>query len=264
MRVDMDTLTSYEEKIKKTNILFKVPPDFYLCKRDSIKISDVTFSYLMNVFNQNPGILQSKDQEMIVFLYGPRLFVNSSGYDWKRYARHIDNLAYHDFMPRIKKYPSKIAKKLFNADSLFVWERMPKGTENVFVIDTVDLGRKFVERLDWNYRIQSIDNHEYQDIDIVLLKHFIKRLPWALKEEGLLLINKIEYVKCFVGGDQLDIWYDNLWWSILYDVPVVEELSLSDIEPYMDKKIQDSFYDEMTVNNKLSAVGLWIMNKNLL
>ena len=53
-------------------------------------------------------------------------------------------------------------------------------------------------------------------------------------------------------------------WSILYDVPVVEELSLSDIEPYMDKKIQDSFYDEMTVNNKLSAVGLWIMNKNLL
>ena len=108
--------------------------------------------------------------------------------------------------------------------------------------------------------IQSIDNHEYQDIDIVLLKHFIKRLPWALKEEGLLLINKIEYVKCFVGGDQLDIWYDNLWWSILYDVPVVEELSLSDIEPYMDKKIQDSFYDEMTVNNKLSAVGLWIMN----
>ena len=85
-----------------------------------------------------------------------------------------------------------------------------------------------------------------------------------MKEEGLLLINKIEYVKCFVGGDQLDIWYDNLWWSILYDVPVVEELSLSDIEPYMDKKIQDSFYDEMTVNNKLSAVGLWIMNKNLL
>ena len=155
MRVDMDTLTSYEEKIKKTNILFKVPPDFYLCKRDSIKISDVTFSYLMNVFNQNPGILQSKDQEMIVFLYGPRLFVNSSGYDWKRYARHIDNLAYHDFMPRIKKYPSKIAKKLFNADSLFVWERMPKGTENVFVIDTVDLGRKFVERLDQNYRIED-------------------------------------------------------------------------------------------------------------
>ncbi len=54
---------------------------------------------------------------------------------------------------------------------------MLRETENVFVADTVDLGRKFVERLDRNYRIQSIDNHEYQDIDIVLLKHFIKRLP---------------------------------------------------------------------------------------
>lgn len=108
--------------------------------------------------------------------------------------------------------------------------------------------------------IQSIDSQDYQDIDIVLLKHQIKRLPLVLKEERLLLLNKIERTKCFVESAKADIWYDNLWWSILYDVPVVEGLSLSDVESYIDKKIQDSFYDEMTVNSKLSAVGLWIMN----
>ncbi len=155
INVSIDTLPTYEARIGETNILFKVPSRFNRCKQDSIRLSSTTFSYSMNVFNQSPGIIQSKDQQMFVFLYDPFLFENSDRFDWKHKIGYRDNLIYKDFVSKIKTYSSKIAKKLFNADSLFVWERAPRETENVFAVDTVNLGGKFIERLDRNYRIEN-------------------------------------------------------------------------------------------------------------
>ena len=101
----------------------------------------------------------------------------------------------------------------------------------------------------------------YQDIDFILLKQIMKILSMDLKVTGGPVLEKIDCLDCFVDMDVLDVWYDNAWWGILYNVPILEELSFDDIKMYIDKKIQSSFYDISMVNSKLSSVGLWLMSK---
>ena len=72
---------------------------------------------------------------------------------------------------------------------------------------------------------------------------------------------KIDCLDCFVGMDALDMWYDNAWWGILYNVSILEELSFENIKIYIDKKIQSSFYDISMINSKISSVGLCLMSK---
>ena len=112
-----------------------------------------------------------------------------------------------------------------------------------------------------NLCIQSIDGQNYQDIDIILLKETIKKLPEELKVTGGPVLEKIDCLDCFVDMDALDVWYDNAWWGILYNVPILKELSFNDIKMYIDKKIQSSFYDISMINSKLSSAGLWLMSK---
>lgn len=107
---------------------------------------------------------------------------------------------------------------------------------------------------------QAIQNSN-KELDVLLLKQSITTLPTNLKQEKQDVIKAIEQIDVPLNCDPKDFWYDNLWWSILYDVPVVEGFSFDTIIDYIDNRIQDSYYDEMIVNNKLSAVGLWMMSK---
>ena len=100
--------------------------------------------------------------------------------------------------------------------------------------------------------VQSIDGQNYQDIDIILLKQTIKKLPEELKVTGGPVLEKIDCLDCFVDMDALDVWYN---------VPILEELSFDDITMYIDKKIQGSFYDISMINSKLSSAGLWLMSR---
>ena len=59
--------------------------------------------------------------------------------------------------------------------------------------------------------------------------------------------------------NSMNFWYDNLWWSIIYDIAIVEDVSLDKIEYFVDKKVEESYFDEQIVNSNLTAVGLWLM-----
>ncbi|GCB35776.1 hypothetical protein [Bacteroides faecalis] len=112
-----------------------------------------------------------------------------------------------------------------------------------------------------NLCIQSIDEGEYQDIDIILLKQLVEKNQVNLKVISVSVLEKIDCLDCFVDMDTLDVWYDNAWWGILYNIPILRKLSFENVKIYIDKKIQDSFYDISMINSKLSSVGLWLMSK---
>lgn len=59
------------------------------------------------------------------------------------------------------------------------------------------------------------------------------------------------------------MWYENLWWWLLYEMCPVEEISLDVVNCYIDNVIKDSYFDEMDVNSKLAAVGLWLMSMKM-
>ena len=106
---------------------------------------------------------------------------------------------------------------------------------------------------------QTLCEHKCQDIDIILFKHNIMRLPPLFEKEGIQLLKSVECLECFQDVDSINIWYDNLWWDILYNLSIFDNISLVNIETYINKKIQEAFYDDMIVNSKLSAIGLWLM-----
>ncbi|GCB35772.1 hypothetical protein [Bacteroides faecalis] len=112
-----------------------------------------------------------------------------------------------------------------------------------------------------NLSVLSIDGHNYQDIDIILLEQIIKKLPEELKVTSGPVLEKIDYLDCFMDMEALDVWYDNAWWGILYNIPILEKISFENIKIYIDKKIQGSFYDISMINSKLSSAGLWLMSK---
>lgn len=108
---------------------------------------------------------------------------------------------------------------------------------------------------------QAIRSKDYQELDVLLLKQNIRTLPFRLKEKKHDVIGQIEQMGGVPEGDRLDFWYDTLWWSILYGVPVVEGVTPEAVKDYIDRKIQESYFDEMTVNSKLAAAGLWMLGK---
>ena len=109
--------------------------------------------------------------------------------------------------------------------------------------------------------IQAIDDRNYQDIDILLLKQLLKEIPSGWEESVQQIQEKLIRVKCFEGVGTLDVWYDNAWWGILYHVPIVADLSVEEVRPYLEHKMRNSYYDASTVNGKLSSAGIWLMQK---
>lgn len=138
---------------------------------------------------------------------------------------------------------------------LFVFQRLM----NTITTDKVNIEQLLKDILDLS--AQAIQNNNYQELDILLLKQGISNLPAKLKQGKHDTIKVIMQIDVPLNCDSKDFWYDNLWWSILYDAPIIEDVSLENIVDYIDNRIRESYFDEMTVNGKLSAAGLWIMSK---
>lgn len=111
--------------------------------------------------------------------------------------------------------------------------------------------------------VLSIQQNNYNEIDVILFQQNIKNLPSEFKIEILPITNTLKEVCSFAFEEtNMDMLYDNLWWWLLYDLWPKEDFSLDVIENYIDEKLKDSYYDEMAVNSKLAAVGIWIMSQN--
>lgn len=112
--------------------------------------------------------------------------------------------------------------------------------------------------------IQAINAHAYQDIDTLLFKKLLLQLPPEMQTQGQGALNAVKTVIPLSNVPTQQLWYDNLWWSILYETAIVPALSWNENTlPFIEQKIQDAFYDESTVNNKLAAVGLWILQNEI-
>lgn len=154
----------------------------------------------------------------------------------------------------VKKGQSMPKLSLLNS-MLFVFQRL---------MDAITTDKRNIEQLLsdlLDLSVQVIGNKNYQELDILLLKQSLNYLPASLKQEKQDAIREIERIEVLLNCDRKDFWYDNLWWSLLYDVAIIEDISLDTILDYIDNRIRDSYYEEMIVNSKLSAVGLWIMSK---
>lgn len=159
--VCIDSLPSFEMRIEQTNVQFNIPSGFTLCERDSIRIGDCIFRYMPSFHYLRPGIIQSKDMNVLILLITPYL---SIGYDSIKALKTRKNRLSDDERWRIfkqthsaeiKVYPSKKAKTYFNADSMFVWRKTPKRANILFVADTVDVTNKMMQRLDKGYNIKD-------------------------------------------------------------------------------------------------------------
>lgn len=108
---------------------------------------------------------------------------------------------------------------------------------------------------------QTLCEYKCQDIDIILFKHNIMKISPLFEKEGTQLLKRVECLECSQDVNSMNIWYDNLWWDILYNLSIFDTMPLVNIETYITKKIEEAFYDDMIVNSKLSAIGLWLMKK---
>lgn len=94
----------------------------------------------------------------------------------------------------------------------------------------------------------SLNNKKYRNEDLYVLKN--------IKPE-ILIPSEAFYKKENVKND-CGIWYDSCWWNVLYGsytkIPPEEIL-----QPFLDERMMNSFYDIKTVNSKLAGAGLNII-----
>lgn len=108
---------------------------------------------------------------------------------------------------------------------------------------------------------QAIRLGYYREIDMLLFQKNISQLSQIFKKECEQLWKSMEMLVVPVPQNRMDIWYDNLWWTIIYGTTIVEDISHDEIECYIDKKVAESCFDEAIVNSNLAAVGLWLMGR---
>lgn len=107
---------------------------------------------------------------------------------------------------------------------------------------------------------QAIQINNYRELDVFLLKQIMGNLTTELKTEKQDVIRLIGRTDISLDCSPIEFWYDNLWWGILYNVPVIGNISGDTTEEYIATRMRESYFDETTVNGKLSAVGLWLMS----
>ena len=93
----------------------------------------------------------------------------------------------------------------------------------------------------------------------MLFQRIFSQLPPIWEVECKQLRKLVEELVVTAPQNSMNFWYDNLWWSIIYDIAIVEDVSLDKIEYFVDKKVEESYFDEQIVNSNLTAVGLWLM-----
>lgn len=177
--INVDSLPCYEKRMEQTNVMYKIPSGFNKCNYNSIRIADCVFKYVPSLPNLRPGVIQSQDKQVLVLLCGPYLFsvqdsieavkarinrfakIHDSkdsidGIDFARYSPSLRH-RYHmqDYSDGVVIYPCKTAKAFFNADSMFIWRRPSEKTNNLFVVDTVNVSNKIIQRLDEGYNIKD-------------------------------------------------------------------------------------------------------------
>lgn len=108
---------------------------------------------------------------------------------------------------------------------------------------------------------QAIRQGYYRKIDIQLFQTIISQLPQTLDTELVQSRKSIKSLPISIPQNTIDFWYENVWWSVIYDTAIMEENFSDDVECYIDKKVEESYFDESTVNSNLAAVGLWLMNQ---
>lgn len=108
----------------------------------------------------------------------------------------------------------------------------------------------------------SIQQHNYNEIDILLLRQNVECLSEVLDIEKFPIIGVLREMTNNSEEVNMDMLYNNMWWWILYDLYPYENISSELIENYVDKKLRASYYDELAVNSKLAALGCWIMSRN--
>lgn len=138
---------------------------------------------------------------------------------------------------------------------LYICRRLTKVTETY--IDTINYLIKDILCIS----VRALQQKKYKEFDILLFKQNIAGLSLKSEEEHVQLADMLNLIDCFSEKSRLDVWYDNLWWSILYDQSLVEDISLEEVKCYLDNKIQEAYFDEMIVNSKLAAAGLWLMKQ---
>lgn len=108
---------------------------------------------------------------------------------------------------------------------------------------------------------QAINQGYCREIDMLLFQTIISQLPQTLDTEREQSHKSVKRLAISIPQNTIDLWYANLWWSVIYDTTIGERNFSDDVECYIDQKVEESYFDESIVNSNLAAVGLWLMKQ---
>lgn len=105
--------------------------------------------------------------------------------------------------------------------------------------------------------LNTIKSKQQTNPDLMLFRQMISILPERLILKYKAEMEQLNLAK--VSIDDIESWNNNLWWSFLYNVISKERFSKNEIKQYVDKKLLESSFELMTINNQLAILGLWLM-----
>lgn len=219
---------------------------------------DAIFSYVDEVLLRNVNNTLTKELSFPISIFSPGIYLLAR-MSWRMddventWIAGVLEAAHSILLNGTQK--KKMLKLSLLTSMLYVLSKLYKQLE----VNKAGI-RKMIDEL-LSLCVQAINEQNYQDIDILLLKQYLKEVPKEWKENVQHIQEILIRTKCFEGINPLDIWYDNVWWGILYHIPIVENLSVEKVKTYIEQKIHDSYYDASTVNGKLSSAGIWLMSK---
>lgn len=223
---------------------------------EDLVLDDLDRALLCNV---NPSLM--KEIHYPVSLYSSGMYLLSRlSYDKTNveqgWITNVIEQANNIVLDCISKKQYNVLKLSFLNSMLYVFLKLPKMMEK----ESKDLEYLLGNILHLSF--QAIRQNNYQEIDLLLLRQNMAQLPLPLQLEYQKLLELMQGLECSSDNNQLEVWYDNLWWSIIYDIPIIKDVSLKEIECYIDTKVHESYFDGPIVNSKLAAVGLWLMTSD--
>ena len=106
---------------------------------------------------------------------------------------------------------------------------------------------------------KAVTGGRSRQVDIALFRTELERLPDTLQSAK----DKVRALPEMCGADRKTIppesWYDDLWWYLLYGVAPVPDTTEEELTAFINRKMEDAFFDDTTVNSRLAAMGLWMM-----
>lgn len=102
----------------------------------------------------------------------------------------------------------------------------------------------------------------YGEIDVWLLRQNLEKLPVDVKELSSEIIKELNQFEDLSNDISMESWFDNLWWNILYKIPI--PFFSDEITDFVEENMKNSFYDDTTINSKLAGIGLLLMSENVM